>query len=416
MVARILDELVEHPDRPVAGALAAAACRRPSTTRTVRGHAGASGPPRGVAVTAGDATLTYAELEARSNRLAHELIARGVRPESRVAVALPRSADLIVALLAVIKAGGCYVPIDGASPQARQEYILADSAPVCVLDRRGHRRAGPARTTRPARRTLQRPDNAAYVIYTSGSTGTPRAWRSPTATCSRCSPRPRSTSASARTTCGRCSTRTRSTSRSGSCGARCCTAAAWSSSPHDVARDPARFRELLRDERVTVLNQTPSAFYPLDRGRREPSRTGLPLRYVVFGGEALDLSRLARWYAQQRHGPQLVNMYGITETTVHVSFRALHPSDVDRPSVIGAALAGLHRARARRHLQPVPAGVTGEMYVAGGQLARGYLDRPGLTAARFVADPYGRAGSTAAVTWPAGRTASWSTSAAPTTR
>jgi len=386
-VHRVLDQFADGLDRPVSALDLGAA--------STGGEALEVGDatleltldrPDAVAVTAGDSTLTYAELEARSNRLAHELIARGVRPESRVAVALPRGADLIVALLAVIKAGGCYVPVDLGAPAARQEYILSDAAPVCLIGAGGVPVDAPGRPdTRPSAALTGA--NAAYVIYTSGSTGKPKGvvvtHRDVLALFA---------AAERHFTFGPDDVWTMFHSYAFDFsvwelwgpllyGGRLVVV------PHDVARDPQRFRDLLRAEGVTVLNQTPSAFYPLiEADAAEPDR--LPLRYVVFGGEALDLSRLVAWYARNTT-PQLVNMYGITETTVHVSFRALRPDDVSRPSVIGAALPGLTVHVLDAYLQPVPEGVTGEMYVAGDQLARGYLDRPALTASRFVANPFG---------------------------
>ncbi|MGH3584603.1 MAG: AMP-binding protein, partial [Mycobacterium sp.] len=168
-----------------------------------------------------------------------------------------------------------------------------------------------------------------------------------------------------------------------------------------VARDPDRFVDLLADEGVTVLNQTPSAFYPLIEADRR-GRPALSLRYVVFGGEALDTSRLSGWYDRHRaDAPQLVNMYGITETCVHVSFRPLTAADAGAAhGVIGGPIPGLQIHLLDDALQPVPSGTVGEMYIAGGQLARGYAGRAGLTATRFVANPFGgerlyRSGDTA---------------------
>ncbi|MGH7291970.1 MAG: non-ribosomal peptide synthetase, partial [Myxococcota bacterium] len=160
-----------------------------------------------------------------------------------------------------------------------------------------------------------------------------------------------------------------------------------------VARDPEQFAEMLSTERVTVLNQTPSAFYPLIEALGN-QRGDISLRYVVFGGEALDARRLAGWYRQQdSDSPRLVNMYGITETCVHVSHRPLAPADADSGiGVIGGPLPGLRIHLLDNDLQPVPMGVVGEMYVAGGQLARGYVGRPGLTASRFVANPFDASG------------------------
>jgi acyl-coenzyme A synthetase/AMP-(fatty) acid ligase len=162
--------------------------------------------------------------------------------------------------------------------------------------------------------------------------------------------------------------------------------------PFEVSRSPEDLWDLLERERVTVLSQTPSAFYQLvaaGAGRQ----VGGSLRSVVFGGEALDLARLAPWWDRwpDGAGPRLVNMYGITETTVHVTHRALAPNEAG-DSVIGRGLAGLRVYVLDGRLQPVPTGVAGELYVAGGQLARGYLNRRGLTAGRFVADPFDTGG------------------------
>nr|WP_275883849.1 non-ribosomal peptide synthetase [Streptomyces sp. FXJ1.172]WEO94732.1 amino acid adenylation domain-containing protein [Streptomyces sp. FXJ1.172] len=166
--------------------------------------------------------------------------------------------------------------------------------------------------------------------------------------------------------------------------------------PFSVSRSPVDFRRLLVDEGVTVLNQTPSAFYQLmPVVEAAEAAGGLVLRWVVFGGEALDLRRLGPWFA--RHGdvaPVLVNMYGITETTVHVSFMRLSGvlAGSGAGSVIGEAIPDLRVFVLDEALRPVPVGVAGELYVGGGGVARGYLGRPGLTAERFVADPFGAAG------------------------
>ena len=163
--------------------------------------------------------------------------------------------------------------------------------------------------------------------------------------------------------------------------------------PKMVSRSPEEFLALLVEQRVTVLNQTPSAFYQLIQADGQNPKLGdeLCLRHIIFGGEALDLSRLEEWY--RRHpgnAPVLVNMYGITETTVHVSYLALE-SELARTaggSLIGGNIPDLRVYVLDARLEPVPLGVAGEMYVAGAGLARGYLGRPGLTAERFVADPH----------------------------
>ncbi|MER6407388.1 AMP-binding protein, partial [Streptomyces viridosporus] len=168
--------------------------------------------------------------------------------------------------------------------------------------------------------------------------------------------------------------------------------------PFEVSRSPEDFLTLLADQKVTVLNQTPSAFYQLMRteGDRPDLGARLALRYVVFGGEALDLWRLQEWYGRHpEDAPRLINMYGITETTVHVTHRALDAEGAAAAtgSLIGRPIPDLRVHVLDADLVPVPAGVVGEMYVAGAGLARGYLGRHALTAERFVADPYGPPGT-----------------------
>ncbi len=170
--------------------------------------------------------------------------------------------------------------------------------------------------------------------------------------------------------------------------------------PYWISRDPVAFYELLLRERVTVLNQTPSAFRQLARemvlGGAAMAR-GLALRFVIFGGEALDLSQLRPfWEVCGDQRPQLVNMYGITETTVHVTVRPVSLADLERPwsSVIGNPMPDLQLYILDRHKNPQPLGVPGEIYVGGAGVARGYLNRPELSAERFQADPFsGRAGA-----------------------
>ncbi|MFC3578531.1 AMP-binding protein, partial [Streptomyces yaanensis] len=164
--------------------------------------------------------------------------------------------------------------------------------------------------------------------------------------------------------------------------------------PHGVSRSPEEFWELLERERVTVLSQTPSAFYQLIAAEAGRAGLGERLRAVVFGGEALDPARLGEWWARRPEGgPRLVNMYGITETTVHVTYRELGVGDAgSAASVVGRGIPGLRVYVLDERLAPVPVGVAGELYVAGGQLARGYAGRAGLTAERFVADPFDTTG------------------------
>ncbi|MFC4125877.1 non-ribosomal peptide synthase/polyketide synthase [Nocardia rhizosphaerae] len=377
--------------------------------------------PDAVAVRAGSTSLTYGALDAWSNRLARRLVGAGVGPEALVAVALPRTPELVVALLAVLKAGGGYLPIDPNYPADRIEYLLDDARPLCaianadtglardwfggpVLDPAAENLGDFADTalTPADRRAPLAPANTAYVIYTSGSTGRPKGVVIPHANVLALLDN---------------------------------SARHFGFGPHDVwtlfhsyafdfsvwelwgallhggsvvlvdyytSRSPEQFRELLIAERVTVLNQTPSAFYQLvaadqaavsrAAGDARPAAGDYALRTVIFGGEALEPQRLTGWFARHPDRPRLVNMYGITETTVHASYREITP-DTGSASVIGGALAGLTVRVLDSRLRPVPVGVPGEIYVSGPQLARGYLDRPDLTASRFVADPYGAPGT-----------------------
>ncbi|RFU88304.1 non-ribosomal peptide synthetase [Streptomyces triticagri] len=355
--------------------------------------------------------LTYRELDRRANRLARHLCALGAGPETYVALTLPRGADLVVAVLAVLKSGAAYLPIDPAYPADRIAHTLADARPalalttldgplpeqpgttVLHLDSESVRKAVAARPDTPPR-PRRRPGHPAYVIYTSGSTGRPKGVVVPQRNVLRLLD---STQDSFRFGADDVWTLFHSIAFDFTVwelwgallnGGRLVVV------PWGVSRSPEEFLGLLDRERVTVLNQTPSAFYQLMRADAE-LRPELALRHVVFGGEALDPGRLAGWYARHREdAPRLVNMYGITETTVHVSYHALTRSAAADPaSTIGRGIPGLRVYVLDSALEPVPAGVPGEMYVAGPGLARGYLNRPGLSAERFVACPFGDPGT-----------------------
>ncbi|MFG2145017.1 non-ribosomal peptide synthase/polyketide synthase [Streptomyces sp. NPDC048696] len=357
--------------------------------------------PDAVAVVYEGTTLTYGELNAWANRLAHHLIARGAGPERLVGLVLPRSAELVVAVLAVLKSGAGYLPVDPDAPAARRAAVLEEAGPVLVLD--GVESVAAARhegtsadPTDADRTTPLRADHPAYVIFTSGSTGRPKGVVIPHSNVTRLF------SATAdRFGFGEQDVWTLFHSYAfdfsvwelwGALlyGGRLVVV------PHTVSRSPEAFRALLAEQRATVLNQTPSAFYQLIQADQRHPDSELALRYVIFGGEALAPGRLGEWY--DRHPddrPTLVNMYGITETTVHVTQQAFTRESAasDNGSTVGPALADLRAYVLDAALRPVPPGATGELYVAGDGLARGYLNRPGLTADRFVANPYGPAGS-----------------------
>ncbi|OXM56486.1 non-ribosomal peptide synthetase [Amycolatopsis thailandensis] len=392
---RMLDGIATAPELPLAGQPWISPAERDRVLVEWNGKAAAepspvlhelfaaraARTPDAVAVTSGSTELTYGELDRRANRLAHRLIEEGAGPERLVALRLPRSADLVVAVLAVLKSGSAYLPIDPAYPAARIEATVADARPVCVVD---SVEADGRPDTAP--QTRVEPGNAAYVIYTSGSTGVPKGVLIPHANVTRLFS---STAHWFGFDENDVWTLFHSYAFDFSVwelwgallhGGRLVVV------PQDAVREPEEFLALLAEQRVTVLNQTPSAFYRLSA---LPSRQ-LGLRYVIFGGEALDPARLAEWYRRHPDGPRLVNMYGITETTVHVTHRAL---EADGTATVGVPIPDLRTYVLDADLAPVPPGVTGELYVAGAGLARGYLNRPGLTASRFVADPFGGPGT-----------------------
>ena len=374
--------------------------------------------PDEIAVVEGVRELTYRQLDRRAGRLAMELRRRGAGPETLVGLLTERSLETVVAIFAILKTGAAYLPLDPRHPASRLRFVIEDAGgvhplPVILVGegleggdlaplleeeegrilRMGREGDGDGGGEEGADAALAagHPDQLAYVIYTSGSTG-----------------RPKGVGVSQRNV-----VRLLTTSRElfgfgredvwtffhshgfdfsvwevfGALlhGGRLVVV------PHLTSRDPEAFHDLLRTEGVTVLNQTPSAFRSLAAADDAwHGGRGLALRTVVFGGEALDFRGLEGWI--RRHGleaPELVNMYGITETTVHVTHRAVGEADRGSgESRIGAPLPDLRVALLDDRLRPVPPGVPGEIHVGGAGLARGYLGRPALTAERFVPDPF----------------------------
>ncbi|MDQ0937488.1 amino acid adenylation domain-containing protein [Streptomyces turgidiscabies] len=365
------------------------------------GHAART--PDAVAVTDGERHWGYGELDRRANQVAHRLRALGVGPGTLVGLCVPRSAELVVGLLGILKAGGAYLPLDPDNPPERLRHIVGDAGLGHVVGTTGTRplwhapdlcavdlEADAAELDRlpdTAPESGVTPDDLAYAIYTSGSTGRPKGTLVP----------------------HRNITRLFSATHHWfgfgaddvwtlfhSIAFDFSVWELWGALlhggrlvvvPYATSRSPEDFHRLLRDEAVTVLNQTPSAFHQLDRVDEQiPEYGRLALRQVVFGGEALDVGALRGWF--RRHGdtsPRLVNMYGITETTVHVTYRPLTARDAEegRGSVIGVPIPDLRLHLLDGRGRAVPRGAVGELYVAGAGLAHGYLNRPELTAERF---------------------------------
>ncbi|MEV7007416.1 amino acid adenylation domain-containing protein, partial [Streptosporangium sp. NPDC051022] len=350
--------------------------------------------PEASALTCGAETVSYRELDARSNRLANHLLAGGAGgAESVVALAFPRSVELVVAILGVLKSGAAYLPLDTAHPEERVYDVLDQARPTLVLRPEDLAESDRFPDTAPDVRVA--PENTAYVIYTSGSTGRPKGVMIPHQNLVRLLDATEDWYGFGP---GDVWTLFHSPAFDFSVweifGALL-TGGRLVVVPFEVSRSPGDFLTLLERERVTVLNQTPSAFYRLMEADRERGGADLALRSVVFGGEALEPGVLEGWY--ERHAddaPVLVNMYGITEITVHASYAAFDRASAAgaRGSVIGTAVPDLGLQVLDAALRPVPVGVAGELYVSGPGLARCYQGRPGLTAERFVACPFGAPG------------------------
>ncbi|WPP02038.1 amino acid adenylation domain-containing protein [Pseudomonas sp. HR96] len=361
--------------------------------------------PGAIALTCEGRHLTYAALDQRANALAWVLREQGVGPDVLVGLAMERSFELIVGLLAILKAGGAYLPLDPSYPHERLAYLRQDSGvQLLLVDQAGTPAwAAGLPTLCPAQLALaprsdappaaQHADQLAYVIYTSGSTGQPKGAMISHRNVLRLFDSAAQTFAfDERDVWSLFHAYAFDFSVWEIFGALL-HGARLLLVPYLTSRDPQTFYSLLCREGVTVLNQTPSAFRGLMGAALSPAASTEPapaLRYVVFGGEALDMPMLRPWLARLgEDSPQLINMYGITETTVHVTFRRLCAADLHgQNSPIGAPLADLRWYCLDSQGEPVPLGVAGELYIGGAGLARGYLGRPGLTAERFCASPF----------------------------
>ncbi|MDQ3898410.1 MAG: amino acid adenylation domain-containing protein [Actinomycetota bacterium] len=424
----LLEGIAAHPDRPVAElplltdderhrvlvAWNDTAAPVPALTLPQLFEAQVRATPDATALVWADTELSFAELNARANRLAHHLVALGAGPERVVAVALPRSPDLIVALLAVLKAGGVYAPVDRTLPPERIEFLLRDAAPVLVVttgDSENVVRAAPGATTRlelddpetaaalegcpdtdptdAERHGPLGPQNAAYVIYTSGSTGRPKGVLvEHHSLVNLLADHRRGFLAEAGGTPLR-EALTSSFSFDASWDGLLLLADGHEAHllDDDVRMDPTRVVEYVAEHRIDFLEGTPSYIKQLLEAGLLRDETHIP-RMLMVGGEAMG-EALWRELAAVA-GTASYNVYGPTECTVDaLSCRVL---DGMAPAV-GRPLGNLRAYVLDAALQPLPVGVPGELYLAGAQLARGYLNRPGLTAERFLANPFGPAGS-----------------------
>ncbi|WP_370423253.1 amino acid adenylation domain-containing protein [Streptomyces sp. QH1-20] len=370
--------------------------------------------PHAAAVLCGDQCLDYAELDRRADRLARRLRRHGVGPEVRVGIHLARSVELAVAVLAVLKAGGVCVPLDPGYPRDRLVFILDDVAAPILLTRR-HPASGPATDypgtvvhpddasddapddapeagTRPAESRPLHPDNLAWVAYTSGSTGTPKGvglTHGPLANLA--------LEVGRRLGLGPGDRVLQFASIGFSVAAEeilstWVTGACLVLDPEESLADSARLRAVVDTQGVTVMQLTPAYWYEWSR---ELERDGLPrpptsLRLLVVGSEAVAVEAVAAWLPT---GVRLVQEYGATEGTIsQLLYEATGPAaDVGTWSrvPVGTPLGGVRAHVLDEWLRPAPDGRPGELYIAGDSVSRGYLGRPGMTAERFLADPYG---------------------------
>jgi amino acid adenylation domain-containing protein/FkbM family methyltransferase len=377
-----------------------------------RFEAQAAARPDAVAVQFAGAAQTYGELDRRANRLAHRLLAAGVGAGSRVCLAAAPGPGLVAGALGILKAGCAYVPLDPSYPRERLAWMLEDAGPAALVGEAAmveRLPGGPGRVLlleelaedtglEVGPQVTAAAEWPAYVIYTSGSTGRPKG---------------------VVVSHGNVLRLLASTEERFAFGA----ADVWTLFhsfafdfsvwelwgallyggrlvvvPHLVSRSPEAMLDLVEREQVTVLNQTPSAFQTFQEAEaRREAVAARSLRWVIFGGEALAPRSLEGWWRRrERQGlatPGLVNMYGITETTVHVTWRRLGDAEIlgGGGSVIGVPLRDWRVYVLDPWGEPVPAGVAGELHVGGEGVAQGYLGRPELTAERFVPDGFGAA-------------------------
>ncbi len=357
--------------------------------------------PGNKAVVFEDKVLTYSELNHRANCLARLLREKGVKRDTIVGMMMERSVEMIVGIMGILKAGGAYLPIDPSYPEERIKYTLSDSGTELLLtqtelldridfngtvidleDESVYNRDG------SDLEHINEPCDLAYVIYTSGTTGKPKGAMIEHRNVVRLLYNDKFQFSFSENDVW------------SMFHSYCFDFSVWEMYgallyggtlvvvPKMVAKDTGEFLKLLKKERVTVLNQTPTAFYKLSEMEVASPDNDLCIRYVIFGGEALKPLMLKSWN-RKYPDTKLINMYGITETTVHVTYKEIGEDEIkDNISNIGKPIPTLTCYVMDRNMRLLPIGVPGELCVGGAGLGRGYLNRPELTKERFPQNPY----------------------------
>ncbi|QMU21092.1 amino acid adenylation domain-containing protein [Gordonia rubripertincta] len=422
-LCRMLEAIVDDPETPVGDIdWLDAAERTDLLSRVGRPRLAVEGPtpvllpevfaaavrrnPRGPAVIAGGVELTYTELDRRSNRLARHLIRLGAAPERPVAVAVERSLDSVIAWWAVVKSGAAYVPVDPHYPTARIDQMVTDSGATLGITTLGARAGLPgtidwvvvddpadaaridalddAEVEQAERMRPVRAENTAWVVFTSGSTGVPKG-----VAVSHAGVADYLSSLFVDPESGPGSRVLHFASPSFDASLLEILLSISSSSALVVAPTDVRggneLGDFLRDQRVTHAFVTPAALASVDPEGLDD------LREVLSGGDEVPTDLITRWVGDDpARARRFRVLYGPTETTIVAT--ATEPLGAGERSTIGAPLAGMQALVLDPRMQPVPAGVAGELYLAGPALARGYLNRPGVSASRYVAHPFGRSG------------------------
>ncbi|GAA4279089.1 non-ribosomal peptide synthetase [Aquimarina mytili] len=361
--------------------------------------------PKNIAIKFGDSAISYQELHEKSSKVACVLREFGVKNDSIIGLLMDRSIDTIIGMLGILKAGGAYLPIDINYPDDRKEYIIQDSRTSLILTTINfediHKLKGDFQIQYIehafeksigdkdlAVNNVSNPSDLCYVIYTSGTTGNPKGVMIEHRNVVRLF-----FNENPLFDFGSNDTWTMFHSH-------CFDFSVWEIYgallfggkliiiPQLIAKDTKQYLDIVKQEGVTVLNQTPSAFYNLIQAELSCKETSLGLRYVIFGGEALNPRKLKSW-KEKYPNTKLINMFGITETTVHVTYKEITEHEIQNNiSNIGKPISTLSTIILDKYQNLTPKGVIGELYVGGSGIARGYLNKPELTAEKFIPNPY----------------------------